>query len=226
MTYPEIHYITAKTAKGINVRICHAHPLTTKELLQMVVDGSTITAEQIEAVWNSTFDCIARALAQSRPVIWDGFGEFRNKFSGVADVGALFLPHEDISLETVITADPQLAHRVAEHGEFVEGSIPSCEIHAIEDNKTQRKGYSPAGRITVRGKGLTFSKKEPDEGLFLILPDGSEIRLEKYTDAKASQFITEMPADVQGPCEMVMRTRYKTDYLLRSSEAYCLEQLG
>ncbi len=115
------------------------------------------------------------------------------------------------------------------HVELAETTSIVPVIMSVCDARSERTNcmLSRGGSVTIRGRYLKYHKDAEDEGVFVRLADGSEVKAKGHSDNTDKRLMAEIPKKLPkgAKCELIVRMRLYRNNALRSSASELVFEL-
>lgn len=188
-------------------------PLTEREIIDEIVQATSLTEGDIRSVLISIGRSLVTAARTGRPSE-SLFGLFR---MGLSSGGSLVDPEQPVdvvelhpSLNLYPAAELQrgfLSGLTFERTGIDAERVPDIELVRNEANG-QLDTYTPADALRIIGDDLKIDTADATQGVFLKPAAGPEVRLTRYLTNTSSALLTLVPASVSGPQTLLVRVRF------------------
>ncbi len=189
-------------------RIVHKRTRSLDEVAQNIGRATSLSDIDVLAAADALTNEIKAALTQGESVRIDGLGTFKLSASGLADDHDAQLDTQQ--LDIVFSPNQRLRRHVRNHAER-ERVIPrqrAPEPQQFTDSASERHDAYTAGRIgKLYGHTLKLDPNDPQQGVFFVGQDGSEMRVSIYAHLGDRWLYFGIPDELTGPQRIIVRAK-------------------
>ncbi len=189
-------------------RIVPVRTRTLDEVSKNIGRTSILSVTDVLAAVDALGNELEIALSEGENVRLDGIGTFKLSASGLADSDDAQLDTQQ--LDIVFLPDQQLRRHVRNHAERkrVTARQRRPDPQRFTDSASQRHDAYTAGNIgKLYGLTLKLDPDDPQQGVFFMGQDGSEVRASTYSHLGDIWLHFLIPAGLTGTQQITVRAR-------------------
>jgi len=178
--------------------------LSTENFVEHTVNATSLTESEVRGVLRQLQSYLVRELAAGNTVDIEELGIWSVSIPGSwpkSEASNIHIAAGKTPVRVNFRPKPVFSQKVSGQATFeLEGALqrePSIE-NVVFANTGERNVWEAGQSLFVYGEDIKFDPSDPEQGVFLRLPDGSERRIDNYPINHGGRCLFLVPQDLEG----------------------------